>query len=66
MKKIIIYRLFAFLLTGTIFLSFLPKETRIQAAWGDPVRAKHAIVASQHELASKIGVGRDETRRQRD
>ncbi len=28
----------------------------ISAAWGEPVRAKHAMVASQHELASQIGV----------
>lgn len=26
------------------------------AAWPEPVRAKHAMVASQHELASKIGL----------
>ncbi len=26
------------------------------SAWREPVRAKHAIVASQHELSSKIGV----------
>ncbi len=28
----------------------------IFSAWREPVRAKHAIVASQHELSSKIGV----------
>jgi gamma-glutamyltranspeptidase / glutathione hydrolase len=27
-----------------------------RAAWPEPVRARHAMVASQHELASKIGV----------
>jgi gamma-glutamyltranspeptidase/glutathione hydrolase len=35
--------------------NFLPAETRALAAWREPVRAKHAIVASQHELASQIG-----------
>ncbi|MCB1024907.1 MAG: gamma-glutamyltransferase, partial [Acidobacteria bacterium] len=28
----------------------------VKAAWGEPVRGKHAMVASQHELASRIGV----------
>lgn len=55
MKKIIIYRLFASFLTAALFATFIPNETKIHAAWGEPVRAKHAIVASQHELASKIG-----------
>jgi gamma-glutamyltranspeptidase/glutathione hydrolase len=39
-----------------LFLSFTPRELRIFASWREPVRVKHAIVASQHELASKIGV----------
>ncbi len=34
---------------------FLPTEN-IFGAWREPVRAKHGIVASQHELASRIGV----------
>ncbi len=34
---------------------FLPTES-IFGAWREPVRAKHGIVASQHELASNIGV----------
>jgi gamma-glutamyltranspeptidase/glutathione hydrolase len=55
MKKTTGYRLFAFLLMAAMFLSFLPKETFVRAAWREPVRAKRAIVASQHELASKIG-----------
>ncbi len=45
-----------FLLIISLFVSFIPGETKISAAWRDPVRAKHAIVASQHELASKVGV----------
>jgi gamma-glutamyltranspeptidase/glutathione hydrolase len=39
-----------------LFLSSAPRELKIFASWREPVRAKHAIVASQHELASKIGV----------
>ncbi len=39
----------------SISLSFIPARQNVNAAWRDPVRAKHAIVASQHELASKIG-----------
>ena len=45
-----------FLLIISLFVSFIPGETKISAAWRDPVRAKHAVVASQHELASKVGV----------
>ncbi len=39
----------------SFFFSFIPAQTAVRAAWRDPVRAKNAIVASQHELASKIG-----------
>lgn len=39
----------------SFFFSFIPAQNSVQAAWRDPVRAKNAIVASQHELASKIG-----------
>ncbi len=39
-----------------LFFSFIPCESKVFASWREPVRAKHAIVASQHELASKIGV----------
>ena len=42
----------ALVLTISIFFAFIPN---VKSAWRDPVRAKHAIVASQHELASKIG-----------
>lgn len=45
-----------FLLIIALFLSFIPQETKIRAAWREPVRARHGIVASQHEIASKIGV----------
>jgi gamma-glutamyltranspeptidase/glutathione hydrolase len=55
MKQIIQNRLFALFLSASLFLSFLPQELRVRAAWREPVRAQRAIVASQHELASKIG-----------
>ncbi len=38
-----------------LFFNLLPASLEVKAAWREPVRAKHAIVASQHELASKIG-----------
>ncbi len=37
-------------------LSVIPSNLTIRAEWREPVRGKHAMVASQHELASKIGV----------
>src|SRR5688572_19452015 len=36
-------------------LSMLPIEGRTLAQAGEPARGKHAMVASTHELASKIG-----------
>jgi gamma-glutamyltranspeptidase/glutathione hydrolase len=42
----------ALILALAAFQSKFPTK----AAWREPVRAKKAIVASQHELASKIGV----------
>lgn len=44
-----------FLLLITFSVSFIPANQKIFAAWNDPVRGKSAMVASQHELASKIG-----------
>lgn len=42
---------------ATLFLfTFLFASLPLHAAWRDPVRAKHAMVASQHELASRVGV----------
>ncbi len=38
------------------FCITIPQNSQVFAAWGDPVRGKNAMVASQHELASKIGV----------
>jgi gamma-glutamyltranspeptidase / glutathione hydrolase len=37
-------------------LSFVPLDTNVFAASPAPVRAKTAMVASQHEIASRIGV----------
>ncbi|MBA2336052.1 MAG: gamma-glutamyltransferase [Blastocatellia bacterium] len=31
-------------------------ESKIYGSWREPVRSRHAMVASQHELASKIGI----------
>lgn len=49
-KFTVLFLLIAFCLT------IIPQEKGARAAWREPVRAKHAMVASQHELASKIGV----------
>ncbi|MGI8542605.1 MAG: gamma-glutamyltransferase [Aridibacter sp.] len=54
MKNIIISKLIVFSLF--LSLAFLPNSFETKAAWGDPVRGKNAMVASQHELASKIGI----------
>lgn len=40
----------------SFILSSIPASTPVFAAWPEPVRGKHAMVASQHELASKVGV----------
>src|SRR5688500_4324455 len=37
------------------FFSLVPVRTEARRAWREPLRAKSAIVASQHELASRIG-----------
>ena len=42
--------------TLSFALSLVPVDHRVFAAWPEPVRGKHAMVAAQHELASKIGV----------
>ncbi len=53
MKIIRKFTVFFFLIT--LFFNFIPVSQKNFAAWRDPVRAKNAMVASQHELASKIG-----------
>lgn len=40
----------------SLFLSIVPLEVQVLAATPEPVRGRHAMVASQHELASKIGI----------
>jgi gamma-glutamyltranspeptidase/glutathione hydrolase len=49
-------RQIAFFLLSLFFLNLYPLPQKTLAAWREPVRAKHGMVASQHELASKIGV----------
>ena len=44
------------LLLFGLFLGGFPTSARVLAGWPEPVRGRHAMVASQHELASKIGV----------
>ena len=43
------------LLLFVFTFSLLPSNFAARAAWRDPVRGKNVMVASQHELASKIG-----------
>ncbi len=50
-------RLFtAFFVVLSFIFTSLPSAAPVLAAWPEPVRGKHAMVASQHELASKVGV----------
>jgi hypothetical protein len=39
----------------SFFFCFISAPTKTLAAWREPVRGKHAMVASQHEIASKVG-----------
>ncbi len=47
---------FAALFVASILFWVLPLSTAVHASSPAPARGKHAMVASQHELASKIGV----------
>lgn len=49
-RFVTIFILFTFLFAAA------PLDLRVRAAWREPVRGRHAMVASQHELASKIGI----------
>jgi len=49
-KLLVIFTTIAFL------FSFIPTHSKTFAAWREPVRGKQAMIASQHEIASKIGV----------
>ncbi|MBX3283462.1 MAG: gamma-glutamyltransferase [Acidobacteria bacterium] len=48
-------RFIALLAIVSVLVVVLP-STKTYAAWPDPVRGKHAMVVSQHELASQVGV----------
>lgn len=48
-------RLIAIIATLGVLVAIFP-ATSAYAAWPSPVRGKHAMVVSQHELASRIGV----------
>lgn len=56
MKISIRSRLIAGVLVLTTALGFVSRDVRTLAAHGEPARARHAMVASQHELASQIGL----------
>ncbi|MDQ3491301.1 MAG: gamma-glutamyltransferase [Acidobacteriota bacterium] len=49
-------KLIASLLSTAFLLLNIPMESKIYGSWREPVRSRHAMVASQHELASKIGI----------
>ncbi|MGI8408991.1 MAG: gamma-glutamyltransferase [Pyrinomonadaceae bacterium] len=49
-------KLIASLLSTAFLLLNIPMESKIYGLWREPVRSRHAMVASQHELASKIGI----------
>lgn len=48
---------FSHCLVIAFVLLFIPQQHKVFGfSWGEPVRGKNAMVASQHELASQIGV----------
>ncbi|MDQ3799649.1 MAG: gamma-glutamyltransferase [Acidobacteriota bacterium] len=51
-----IKKLFVFCLIFSFLFAGLPAGFQVEAAWREPVRGQHAMVASQSDLASKIGV----------
>lgn len=61
-KLLVIAVLAAFLLSNAVFIDVRAANTAVRtadpsvAAWPQPVRGKNGMVASQHELASRIGV----------
>ena len=56
MKNTALQTTFSFLIFTSFFFSLIPARSVILAAAPEPVRGKNAMVASQHELASRIGV----------
>ncbi len=51
-----IRRVFAAIFLFSLMLCLFPVHTTVNAAWPEPVRGINGMVASQHELASQIGV----------
>ncbi|MGB2752211.1 MAG: gamma-glutamyltransferase [Pyrinomonadaceae bacterium] len=51
-----IRRVFAATLLFSLTLVLLPSFNSVNAAWPEPARGRYGMVASQHELASQIGV----------
>lgn len=49
-------RLSTVILVFSFLVTFAPRDLYVSAATREPVRAKHGIVASQHVIASRIGV----------
>lgn len=56
MKNTALQITFTFLVFASFFFSLVPARSVIFASAPEPVRGKNAMVASQHELASRIGV----------
>jgi gamma-glutamyltranspeptidase / glutathione hydrolase len=56
MKQRLAHQALSASLVVVFFLHVVPLPARVHAAWPKPVRGRHAMVASQHELASRIGV----------
>ena len=56
MRSNLFSRAFAVIFSVSLVFTLHPSTQSVFAQWRDPVRGKHAMVASQHELASKIGV----------
>ncbi|CAN5548234.1 gamma-glutamyltransferase [soil metagenome] len=56
MKSKSVRSLFSFIFALSLTFSILPGRQAVFAAWPEAVRGKHGMVASQHELASKIGI----------
>ena len=56
MKNSVLHKIFAFLIFFSLTFTFLPTQVEVRAAWREPVRGLHAMVVSQHELASQVGI----------
>jgi gamma-glutamyltranspeptidase/glutathione hydrolase len=44
------------LVVSALVFVFVPRDVQLTAATPEPARGRHAMVASQHELASKVGI----------